>query len=124
MSKESILRLKSNDISAMWEIVENILLKVSDNLYEAENFNKIFSPFLLCRYISMRKDLLGYAVILSQVNSCSKLTNEEFYKFAYELIPKQSNDFIKYIKKQKKEEKTDETELIETGHGMLSLEEL
>lgn len=96
------LRLESNEVFAMYEIVINILAKYSDNLYVSENFNSLFTPFILCRYLSMKNELIPYAEYLSTVYSTSKLTNVEFYKLAYALIPKQKNSFIRYIKKSEK----------------------
>lgn len=111
MEDDTIIKLKSNEFSAMWEIVTDILLKVSGRLYEnQEEFQKVFSPFLLCRFLSMRPDLIGYADLLNTISSNSKLTNVQFYKLAYNLIPKQRFGYVKYIKKLKKqkEEKTNE----------------
>lgn len=100
MNEELRLKLESNEFSAMYELVTDILTKTSGgNLHKSPEFSKLFSPFLLCRYISMREDLINYADLLNTINSNSKLTNEQFYKFAYQLIPKQKRDFIKYIKK-------------------------
>lgn len=107
-NEELKLRLESNDIQAMYEIVINILGKYSNNLYLADNFESIFSPFILCRYLSMRSSLIPYAEYLSTVYSTSKLSNVNFYKLAYSLIPKQSNLFIKYIKKIEKNKKKNE----------------
>ena len=99
------LRIESNEISAMYEIVINILMKYSDNLYQAENFDKLFIPYILCRYISMKQNLMPIAEYLSKVNSTAKLTKEQFYKLAYNLIPKQQNSFVKYILKKEKNKK-------------------
>ena len=99
------LRIESNEISAMYEIVINILMKYSDNLYQAENFDKLFIPYILCRYISMKQNLIPIAEYLSKVNSTAKLTKEQFYKLAYNLIPKQQNSFVKYILKKEKNKK-------------------
>jgi hypothetical protein len=52
----------------------------------------------------MRPSLIGYANILNHVNSTSKLSKKQFYIFAYNLIPKQTNSFIKYIKKKEKKD--------------------
>jgi len=102
-AEELKLKIESNEIGAMFEIVINILMKYSDDLYNAENFDKIFLPFILCRHLSMRESLIPYAEYLSTINSTSNLTKKQFYKLAYNLIPKQSNSFIKYILKKEKE---------------------
>ena len=105
MNNELKMKLESNEFSAMFELVIDICMKYSGQLYLSENFEKLFSPYILCRYISMRHSLIGYANILNQINSTSKLTKKQVYIFAYNLIPKQSNSFIKYIKKKEKKEK-------------------
>ena len=104
MSNEIKLKLESNEFSAMYEIVIDICMKYSGRLYEADNFEKIFSPFILCRYISMKYQLKDYANILNHINSTAKLSKKQFYIFAYNLIPKQTNSFIKYIKKKERKE--------------------
>ena len=112
MNEELILKLKSNEFDAMWELVADILLKVSGHLDEAEDFNKKFSPYLLCRYLSMKDNLFKYAEFLNVINSNSKLTNSQFYKLAYSLIPKQNNSYIKYIKKREKQKKNNDNDEI------------
>jgi hypothetical protein len=124
-SDELRLRLESNEILAMYEIVINILAKYSDSLYTAENFNSIFSPYILCRYLSMKTNLLPYAEYLSTVYSTSKLSNIDFYKLSYNLIPKQPNSFIKYIKKKElKKDKTNKIEINNTNKIYNNLMEL
>ena len=110
MTKEELdelkLQLESNvfpDNGGMFCIMINILAKCSDNLYEAEDFYKYFSPYVLCKYLSMREDLMPYGEYLSTVFSTAKLTNLQFYKLAYQLIPKKKFLFIKYLKSQKEE---------------------
>lgn len=102
MNNELKLKLESNEFSAMYELVIDICMKYSGKLYLADNFDKIFSPYILCRYISMRSSLIEYANILNDIQSTSKLSKKQFYLLAYNLIPKQTNSFIKYIKKKEK----------------------
>ena len=97
--EELQLRIESNEILSPFEIIINILGKFSDNLYLADNLKKFFSPFMVCRYLSMRNSLLPYAEYLSTVYSTGRLSNIEFYKLVYQLIPKQKNIFISYIKR-------------------------
>jgi hypothetical protein len=102
MNNELKLKLESNEFSAMYEVVIDICMKYSGRLYQADNFEKVFSPYILCRYISMRTNLIEYANILNMINSTAKLSKKQFYVLAYNLIPKQTNSFIKYIKKKEK----------------------
>ena len=112
MSNEIKLKLESNEFSAMYEIVIDICMKYSGRLYEADNFEKIFSPFILCRYISMKYQLKDYANILNHINSTAKLSKKQFYIFAYNLnvgfIHKKKADktnklIYKIYKKERKE---------------------
>lgn len=119
-SDELKLRLESNEVHAMFEIVINILSKYSDNLYKADNFNSIFSPFLLCRFLSMKNNLLPYAEYLSTVYSTSKLSNIDFYKLSYALIPKQNNSFIKYIKKKEKNKTKEKDNIINNNNNEIA----
>jgi hypothetical protein len=112
MKDETRLKLESHQFDLMWELVLDILLKISGKLFLSENFEKIFSPYILCRYLSMNTRLIDYAIYLNSVNSNSNLSKEQFYKLAYSIIPKQQNSYIKYIKKIKKEDtknKNDDT---------------
>jgi hypothetical protein len=104
MKDETRLKLESHQFDLMWELVLDILLKISGKLFLSENFEKIFSPYILCRYLSMNTRLIDYAIYLNSVNSNSNLSKEQFYKLAYSIIPKQQNSYIKYIKKIKKED--------------------
>ena len=104
MKDETRLKLESNQFDHMWELVLDILTKISGKLYASDNFEKVFSPYILCRYLSMNERLINYADFLNSVNSNSKLSKTQFYKLAYSLIPKQYNSYIKYIKKIKSED--------------------
>ena len=121
--EELKLCLESNILpekNVMYAIVFNVLLKCSDTLYNADRFKELFSPFMLCRYLSMREDLFFYAEYLSSVYSTAKLSNVDFYKLAYRLIPKQRSSFIKYIKKQKNDKSTNNEEIINNKNDIRS----
>jgi hypothetical protein len=95
-------KIQAGEISSFFDCLSDILLKFSGgNLVNAENFNKCFSPYMLCRYISMRPSLINYAEYLNNMQTV--LTYKEFYLLAYHIIPKQKTGFIKYIKKAKSE---------------------
>lgn len=107
MTDETLIKLEEDRFDTMWELVSDVLLKISGKLDKAEKFQKVFSPYMLCRWLSMRQELMPYVDLLNTINTNSGLTNQQFYKLAYQLIPRQKNDYIKYIKKAphvKKEE--------------------
>lgn len=127
MTKDELEELKlclaSNILpekGGMFNIIINILTKSSDTLYEADRFKEIFSPFLLCRYLSMRYDLFPIAEYLSTVFSTVKLSNIDFYKLAYQLVPKQNNIFIRYLKKQKNDKSAIDEEIINNKNDIRS----
>ena len=93
------VKLEVNEFEFFYELVVDMLAKISGKLYLSSKFDSLFSPYMLCRYISMRQDLLKYAELLNFVNSTSKLTKIQFYKLAYAVLPKSEYVFIKYIKK-------------------------
>jgi hypothetical protein len=102
-------KIKNNEITSFFDCLADILLKYSGGaLIHAEDFRKYFSPYMLCRYISMKEQLIPYAEYLNFFQTT--LTYEEFYLLAYKLIPKQTSGYIKYIKKakQSKEEKDED----------------
>jgi len=104
-NEEKILRIQSFELLNPFEIYENVIMKYNDELYKADNFDKLFSQYMLCRFLSMKNDLIQYAVYLETILSNSNLTKKQFYQLAYKLVPKQRNGFIKYIKKPEKVEK-------------------
>ena len=103
MSIEELnLKFESKEITSFFDCLSDILLKLSNGqLYTYDGFKKYFSKVMICRYLSMKSSLLLYAEYLNQIQY--NLTNEQFYKLTYKLIPKQNSGFIKYIKKVKKE---------------------
>lgn len=105
------VKITDGEISYMYEIVTDICMKYSGGIVcNFEDFEKVFSKYLLCRYISMKPAFIEYANYLNLIDSQDLLTNKQFYKLAYSLIPKQNNGFIRYLKKLGKKEAKD-TEL-------------
>ena len=84
-----------------YEILSDILMKKSGgNMWEDASFRSGFSSFMLARYLSMRDELMPYAQMINKYQST--LEPEQVYKWAYSVIPKQRNGYIKYIAKKKK----------------------
>lgn len=106
MDAKTLTNLETGKINTMYDIVEDILTKTSGGtICEGENFEKFFTPYMLCRYLSMRAELHQYAEYLSFINSMNSLSNRRFYKLAYNLVPKTDDTWIAYIKKSNKIEK-------------------
>jgi len=80
-----------------FDILSDILLKKDGTLYKNAQFQQIFSPFMLVRYLSMKESLISYANTLNMLHQ--HLTYKEVYLWCYHTIPKQTSGYIKYIKK-------------------------
>ena len=91
----------------IFDIMKGILLKAKSKEYflNKSEFNKIFSPYMIARYFSMRTDLIMYARILNHLNTTS-LSKEQIFTFIYDAVPKQKNWYISYIKQDKKSKKS------------------
>ena len=86
-----------------FDVMKDILTKGNSKEYYLEHpdFEKIFSSYMLARYLSMRTDLLPWARLVNHLN-LSKATQRNIFIFAWDSIPKQKNGYIPYIKKTKK----------------------
>lgn len=94
--------MQSNQLN-FFDILRNILQKTDPNMQEKPGFKEAFSPYMLIRYLSMKPELLPFAVILQNLVKARTLNYLQIYKFAYNNIPR-SNPYIKYIKSRKKKE--------------------
>lgn len=104
------VKIQTGQIDNFFDILSDILLKISGGiLYKNSKFNKVFSAYMLCRYISMKKELLEYAMILNQLQTI--VSPERLYQIAYKIIPKQKYGYIPYIKKNKEKIKKKEEEI-------------
>lgn len=94
-------KIEHLEIDNFFDCMSDLLLKLSNGkLYKSNDFDKHFSQYMVCRYLSMNKNLLPYAEYLNTVQMI--LDKKCFYQLAYSLIPKQKTSFIRYIKKPKK----------------------
>jgi hypothetical protein len=92
-----------------FDILSDILLKKSGGtLCDHPEFKKVFSSYMLCRYLSMRDSLLKYAELLNRYQT--QIDAEQMYRLAYNIVPKQKSGFIKYIKKIKPKKQKDSDE--------------
>ena len=83
-----------------FDIMSDILLKKSGGtLCDDPDFNKLFSSYMLARYLSMRDELIVYAMIINKYQTV--LEPVQIYQWSYTNIPKQKSGYISYIKKPK-----------------------
>jgi hypothetical protein len=87
-------------------ILKDILTKGNSKEYYLEHpdFDKVFSSFMLARYLSMRSDLMMWARLINHLN-VAKVSPRNIFIFAWDSIPKQKNGYIPYIKKDKRKGK-------------------
>ena len=81
-------------------VLGDILTKKSGgNLHEEPGFSGSMSAYMLARYLSMKDNLIIYAMIINKYQNT--LTPEQIYKWAYRNVPRQTSPYIKYVKKSK-----------------------
>lgn len=108
-------KIQSGEISNFFDCLYDILMKCSGgNLIYTDLGKKYFSPFMLCRYISMKENLIAYAEYLNLMQT--RLTPEQLYQLAYNLIPKQKSGYIKYLKKPGKKSEENSEEIINSNN--------
>lgn len=55
-------KICTGEIETFFDCLADILLKYSNGeLIKSEKFKKLFSPYMLCRYLSMKESLIEYA---------------------------------------------------------------
>jgi hypothetical protein len=81
------------------EILEDIQVHKRGDKHLHPDFEKIFSNFLVTRYISMMDDCYEVTNYCNQFQSTwSKV---QMYKFLVGMVPRRSRYYIKYISKPK-----------------------
>lgn len=83
----------------IFDILTDIIKNKTGKLYLQADFEKTYNPYMVDRYLSMRKDLVKYADFLNKYSKNMTHTNQYFY--LVDNVPRSSNPFIKYIKKTK-----------------------
>jgi hypothetical protein len=84
-----------------FDILSDILTKKSGgNLYSDPEFHSNMSNFMVCRYLSMQSSLVPFAELLNQLQL--SLDSNQFYKLAYNIVPKQKNGYIRYYASKEK----------------------
>jgi len=93
-------RILNKNINSFFDCLTDILLKYSNNsLDTCQDFEKYFSKYMVCRYLSMNSKFINMAEYLNSIQQL--LSNKQFYHLVYSLVPKQNTAYIKYIKANK-----------------------
>ena len=101
-------RIEVDNIKGFSDIYADILLKISGGTLWKSNMFKSFTPYIFCRFLSMRPELRDYAILFNQLQNI--LTPKQIYIMAYKYIPQQKNPYTAYIKKKKQEVKEEDIE--------------
>jgi hypothetical protein len=113
-------KILSGEIETFFDCLADILLKYSNGkLIESDKFKKVFSPYMLCRYLSMRESLVEYAEYFNLLQGT--LTSEQIYLLAYNSTPKQNTGYIKYLKKTNKSNQEKNQENINSNNDELNI---
>jgi hypothetical protein len=82
---------------SIFDIINDLLKEKTGKLHLEREFKKEFNVYGLCKWLSMRPDLIEYADF---INTNSKvLSQTDIYLALTTMIPKTPKTFIKYIKK-------------------------
>lgn len=91
----------------IFDILKDVLTTKKGNLHESPDFSKVYSNYMLARYLSMRSELIQYGQWLNQYGTV--MSSENCYKFLVKMVPKSKVPYIQYLK-SKKEVKEKEAE--------------
>lgn len=80
-----------------FEVLRNVIQKNDPNIVENPDFDKVFTSYMLVRYLSMRLDLLPLAQVIQSMQKAG-ISEKDIYQFAYKNVPYSRNGYIKYIK--------------------------
>ena len=125
--KDKCSQLKKGVFQTPWDIYLDVLQKHSGGtLWKAYNFEEVFSPYMLCRFLSMDKSTIEAAVFLDVMNSRGVLSNAEMYKLAYKIVKPNGSWIPKYIKKEaeKRSAENEEEKPVSIGTEFSSIFEI
>ena len=89
---------------SIFDCLKDIIVTKSGTLHERMEFTKVWSNFMILRYLSMDNKYRHYATVLNKYSST--YTPVEMYKILTKVLPKQNSCYISYIKKSKKTKNT------------------
>jgi hypothetical protein len=96
----------TNKKLTIYEYLKDIYTTKSGTLCDRDDFNNTFVPYIIIRFISMRKDSLHVAALANHYQT--SMTKKQMYKFLVATVPHSKNSFVKYIAKPKVKEETND----------------
>ncbi len=98
----------------VYDIVRDIIADKTGALMDEPSFDREFSPYMVARYLSMRKEYVPFA---DWINIYGRvLPKTLLYRFLVRHVPRSGNGFVDYIRRKKVEVKTDEDDEISIPH--------
>lgn len=89
----------------IYDILKDIITTKSGELYDDVEFEKVYNPFMITRYLSMDARFVKYINELNIYYAMNKnMSKTQHYMYLITTIPKSNNSFIKYIKKSNNSE--------------------
>jgi hypothetical protein len=83
----------------IFDCLKEIITTKRGDLCDHPDFNKTWSTFMVCRYLSMDSRFFDISQTANRMQG--SLSNEQVYTFLVKHIPKQRSSYIKYITKPK-----------------------
>lgn len=83
----------------LFDIIDDVIRDKTGRLPEMDGFDEAMDPFMLARFLSMRRSLMPYAMWINSRGS--RMTKENIYRFLVDEIPRSGDCYIKYIRKPK-----------------------
>lgn len=84
----------------LFDCLKDIIVTKRGDLNDHPDFSKVWSNYMIARYLSMEPKFLEISQIVNRMQGHQD--DETVYKFLVKNIPKQRSSFIKYISKPKK----------------------
>lgn len=85
----------------IYDIVRDIISDKIGDLSLMPSFDKVFSSYMVARYLSMRPEYLEYAEWVNKYGAI--LSNDAVYKYLVRHVPRSDSGYVDYIKRKKKD---------------------
>ena len=87
----------------LFDCLKDIITTKTGTLHTQEDFKKVWSNYMVMRYLSMDSRFRHIAVEMNKFSET--LSSEQMYMFLVKMVPYSKSNFIKYIKPAKTDKK-------------------
>jgi hypothetical protein len=87
----------------LFDCLKDIITNKTGTLHKEDDFKKVWSNYMIIRYLSMDSRFRAIAVEMNKFSET--LSSEQMYLFLVKMIPYNKRNFIKYIKPAKAKKK-------------------